>query len=67
MTDPDRPHEHLADTLAEARRAVLVRRPLHWRVASALIAHLEAARGELERRDELAPWIAAPREPGRRD
>jgi hypothetical protein len=39
----------LAEALAEARRLVLVRRPLHWQLASALIAHLEAARGELAR------------------
>lgn len=36
--------------LEVARRAVLVRRPLHWQVAEKLIAALEAAWSELDRR-----------------
>ncbi len=48
---PEPAARHSAD-LAFARRSVLVRKPLHWRVAAALIAELEQAWLALDARVE---------------
>ncbi|MCC6622066.1 MAG: hypothetical protein IT385_12460 [Deltaproteobacteria bacterium] len=45
--------------LEPARRAVLVRRPLHWEVAAALVAALEEAWRELDARAGIIPEARA--------
>ena len=62
---PDALHEHdVMALVADARKTVLVRRPLHWQVASVLIAALERAWAELDRRAHQA-GIEAPQNEAR--
>lgn len=48
--DPHADSQRHSLELEHARRSVLVRKPVSWRVAAALIAELEAAWGALDAR-----------------